>query len=255
MQRVDPVLVFDLDGTVLRINSFPVWVAFLALGGTRGLSARQQLKLMALATRLVVLRKLGRIDHPMLMRRMQELWQFATADDGGAAAQRLAKLLSRSTRRNLQPVIALVGEGTLDGVLATAAAEGYAVALGQRLGLQNVLATQTGRATDEPENTGAHKRDRLQAWLNARGWSGRPLIFFNDHLADLPLMRECSIVCWVGPGRGLKQAQREAANVRFVDCRKLNAREMRATIAHLCQSASIMRLHDQATGSRANTFA
>jgi phosphoserine phosphatase len=255
MQRVEPILVFDLDGTVLRINSFPVWVVFLALGGARGLSIGQQLKVTALAARLVLLRKLGRINHTILMRRMQELWQFATAGDGDAAAQRLAKLLSRTTRRNLDPAIKLVSEGALDGVLATAAAEDYAVVLSQRLGVQNVLATRTGRAMDEPENTGVHKYERLSAWLNARGWSGRPLIFFNDHLADLPLMRECSIVCWVGSRRALKQAQREAPGVRFVDCRKLNAREVRATLAHLCQSASITRIQGQATGSRANIFA
>lgn len=255
MQRVDPVLVFDLDGTVLHLNSFPVWVVFLALGGARGLSVGQQLKVTALTLRLVMLRKLGRINHTILMRRMQELWQFTTAGDGGAAARRLAKLLSRTARRNLAPAITLVSESTLDGVLATAAAEDYAVALSQRLGLQNVLATQSLRATDEPENTGAHKRDRLRAWLHARGWSGRPLIFFNDHLADMPLMRECSIVCWVGSRQALKQARREAANVRFVDCRKLNAHEMRATIAHLCQSASITQMQDQAAGWRANTFA
>lgn len=255
MQRVDPILVFDLDGTVLRINSFPVWVAFLALGGARGLSMRQQLKVTAVAAQLVMLRKLGRTKHTALMRRMQELWQFATAGDGGASAQRLAKLLLRTTRRNLDPAVKLVSEGALDGVLATAAAEDYAITLGERLGLQNVLATRTGRAIDEPENTGEHKCDRLLAWLDARGWSGRPLIFFNDHLADLPLMRECSIVCWVGSRRALKQAQREATNVRFVDCRKLNAREMRATIAHLYQSASVARMQDQVAGSRANTFA
>jgi phosphoserine phosphatase len=202
-----------------------------------------------------MLRKLGRIGHTILMRRMQELWQFATAGNDGMAARRMATLLSRSTRRNLEPVIKLVSEGALDGILATAAAEDYAVALSKHLGVQNVLATRSQRATDEPENTGVHKRDRLLAWLSARGWSGRPLIFFNDHLADLPLMRECSIVCWVGSQRALRQARRDATNVRFVDCRKLNAREMRATIAHLCQSASIARMRDQPTNSRANTFA
>ena len=255
MQRVDPVLVFDLDGTVLRLNSFPVWVAFLALGGARGLPIGQQLKVTAQAVRSVILRKLRRIDHPILMRRMQELWQFATAGDNSAAAQRLAKLLMRTTRRNLEPAIKLVSEGALDGILATAAAEDYAVALSQRLGMENVLATRGSRPMDEPENTGVHKRDRLLAWLNARGWSGRPLIFFNDHLADLPLMRECSIVCWVGSRRALQQAQREVTNVRFVDCRKMNAREMRATIAHLCQSATIAQMRDQTAGWRANTFA
>ena len=38
MPRVDPVLVFDLDGTLLTVNSFPIWVLFLGSGGVRGLS-------------------------------------------------------------------------------------------------------------------------------------------------------------------------------------------------------------------------
>ena len=74
MQRADPVLVFDLDGTVLRLNSFPVWVLFLALGGVLRVRVRQQMRITATVVRLLVLRKFGRIGHPELLRNMQELF-------------------------------------------------------------------------------------------------------------------------------------------------------------------------------------
>jgi phosphoserine phosphatase len=246
MQRVDPVLVFDLDGTVLWINSFPVWVLFLGFGGIRHLSLKQRFAVTGLVLRLLLLRKLGRMDHETLLRHMQALWQFATAGDDGAAAQRLGSLLLRCTRRNMAPALKLVTDGAMDGVLATAAAEDYANEVGQRLGLANVLATRSGREDNELSNTGEHKRARLMAWLQERGWSGRPLIFFNDHAADLPLMRESSIVCWFGSRRAMERAKRAAPQVRFVACRGLGEREMRATIAHLYQSVTVAQLRSHA---------
>ncbi len=45
MQRADPILVFDLDGTVLQLNSFPIWILFVGFGGIRSLSLKQQFRL------------------------------------------------------------------------------------------------------------------------------------------------------------------------------------------------------------------
>src|SRR6185312_5320191 len=71
--RADPVLVFDLDGTVLRMNSFPIWVLFLA---------SRSLRLGGQIIRLVIARKRGRIAHDELLRRMQALWvQHAKPND------------------------------------------------------------------------------------------------------------------------------------------------------------------------------
>ena len=242
MQRADPILVFDLDGTLLRLNSFPLWVLYLTFGRIRRLSRKQRLHVTWLALRLLTLRKLGRMDHETLLRHMQALWHFATAGDEGDAAQRLGSLLLRCMRGNVAPALKLVTDGAMDGVMATAAAEEYAEALSHRIGLTNILATRGGRGHGEPGNSGEHKRVRLLAWLQERGWAGRPLIFFNDHMADLPLMRESSIVCWFGSDRALTEARQAAPNVRFVACRGLSEREMRATVAHLYQSVTLAQM-------------
>ena len=59
-----PVLVFDLDGTILSVNSFPTWLLFL-VGADRcagsGCPTRARLSLRVL--RLLVGRKLGRAAH------------------------------------------------------------------------------------------------------------------------------------------------------------------------------------------------
>jgi phosphoserine phosphatase len=246
MQRADPILVFDLDGTLLRLNSFPLWVLYLAFGRIRHLSLKQRLQVSWLALRLLLLRKLGRMDHEALLRHMQALWHFATAGDEGDTAQRLTSLLLRCMRGNVAPALKLVTDGAMDGVLATAAAEEYAEGLSHRIGLTNILATRGGRGRDEPGNSGEHKRIRLLAWLQERGWAGRPLIFFNDHMTDLPLMRESSIVCWFGSDRALREARQAAPDVRFVACRSLSEREMRATVAHLYQSVTLAQMAGRA---------
>jgi hypothetical protein len=56
------------------------------------------------------------------------------------------------------------------------------------------------------------------------------------------LMRDSSIVCWLGSRRALEQARQAAPNVRFVACRGLTEREMRATIAHLYQSVTLAQM-------------
>jgi phosphoserine phosphatase len=239
MHRGDPVLVFDLDGTVLRVNSFPIWVLFLACGGPRHLTFAQRAAISLRVQRLVVSRKLGGQPHGAFMHAMQTLWQQAAAGDGGTMTARLQALLLRQIRPNIAPVLKLVADEGADGLLATAAAGDYAQSLGPRLGLRAVIATPAVRGPDEPINTGAHKRDRVLSFLIERGWADRPIVFFNDDLADLPLMLESRVVCWFGGRQDLRRARAAAGDVRFVDCRRFTAAEMISTLAHLRQSVAV----------------
>ncbi len=85
MQRNDyaPLLVFDLDGTILRINSFPAWVLFLIAGPMPGLSARRRV-LLSLRTQFwLLLRKLHAIGNDKLVHALQR----AVAADGRVAGR------------------------------------------------------------------------------------------------------------------------------------------------------------------------
>lgn len=237
MPQVEPVLIFDLDGTILRRNSFPIWAASML--GLRGhhLGLRRRLALSLAAQRLLLARKLGRLDHDGLRQRLQALWAAATAEPGVTLAEHLQARLTRLVRPNLMPVLRLVADDVMDGILATAAAAEYAVQLGRKLGFTTVLATDTDTC-----NTREHKRDRVLALLRERDWIERPRIFFNDDMADLPLMQACHAVCWFGSDGDLAKAKAAAPNVRFVPCRAMRATEMRATIAHLGQSLAAGQL-------------
>jgi len=254
MPRADPVLIFDLDGTVLRRNSFPYWTMALLTGGRiSGLRARATLSWRV--QQLLLRRKLGRLGHDTLLRELQQIWARA-GDPGGEMAARLQARLLRLARRNLRLVLRSVANLSVDSVLATAAAAEYAEPLARELGFLHVLATPAGATATEPCNRGEHKRDRVLALLDTQGWTQRPRIFFNDHMDDLPLMQVSQAVCWFGSGKALRTARAAAPGTRFVSCRGLNAEEMQQTLAHIRQSLETAQLARSASfaGSRARTF-
>jgi len=244
-----PVLVIDLDETILEVNSFPLWVLFLIGGRLPELRLRQR-ALLSVRTQLALLqRKLGRLDHDEFRCRLQAAWHSAAGLHCDHLTCRFQTRLLRRVRTNMQPVLAMVAAEQVDAVLATAATADYAAGLGRRLGFRHVLASQSRPDSVAPLNAGAHKRDRVLACLREQGWSKRALILFTDHLDDLPLMRESKVVCWFGQDDTLAVAQEAAADIRFTGCRHLNGEALRATlwalgvipVAHADQPADAAR--------------
>ena len=210
-----PVLIFDLDGTILAVNSFPHWAAYVARGRFPHLGLGRRACIAAAAVTLLGLRKLGLCDHETLKRRLQHLWQTATLDDGGACELNFIGGLSRHVRPELKPVLAAVACGRVDAVLATAAAADYADALGRSLGFADVLATPRSRRPGEPSNRGERKRDSVMTLLRARGWQDRPLAIFTDHADDLPLIRLCRTLYWFGTLRDLAAVEATVPDIRI----------------------------------------
>jgi phosphoserine phosphatase len=210
-----PVLIFDLDGTILAVNSFPHWAAYVARGCFPHLGLARRARIAAAAVTLLGRRKLGFCDHETLKRRLQHLWQMATLDDGGACELNFIGGLSRHVRPELKPVLASVASGKVDAVLATAAAADYADALGRSLGFVDVLATPRSRMPGEPSNRGERKRDSVMTLLRARGWQDRPLAIFTDHADDLPLIHLCQTLYWFGTMRDLAAVEATVPGIRI----------------------------------------
>jgi phosphoserine phosphatase len=228
--RRAPVLVFDLDGTILSINSFHYWVLFLIGGRIRGLGVERRVRLAARAAWLLVLRKLRRIDHASLLSALQRAWWANPSSATGSVSGPLQSMLLRRLRPNLRPLLQMVASDRVDAVLATAAAGEYAIELGQRLGFRHLLATPPVRGRTEYINDGARKRDRVVALVENVGWRDRPLILLTDHIDDLPLMRVSMAVCWFGSADGALAARDAVGDVNFLPCRELSARQILAAL-------------------------
>jgi phosphoserine phosphatase len=225
-----PVLVFDLDDTILCCNSFPLWTLFLMIGRLRGVGMRRRAVLSLRAAGLLLWRKVGRLGHDEFQRRLQA----ATAGSDLVWTSGFEAMLLRRVRANLRSCLGLMVERQLDAVLATAAAADYAEAFGRRLGFRHVLATPAGRVAGEPSNSGAVKRQRVVAFLRDLGWCDRPLILFTDHIDDLPLIRECGVVCWFGSAESLSALDAMVEETRFIHCRDMSDERLLATFGGLC---------------------
>lgn len=195
---IDSVAIFDLDGTILRTNSFRLWVMYLLRARLPHLARRDRLRVAATAAQSLFARKLGLIDHETLKWRLQKLWQAVTGGDGGYAEQDFVRQLSRFVRPEMQEILHAVADEKIDAVMSTAAVADYADSFGRSLGFRHILATASEREKGEPSNVGLHKRDAVLNFLRDRGWDDRVRIFFTDHREDLPLIRLCQIVYWFG---------------------------------------------------------
>jgi len=230
-----PVFVFDLDGTILDCNSFPHWVLFLLTGRMSSLRPGQRARLSVRTARLLLSRKLFRLSHDELQRRLQA----ASADVGPADVDRFVTALLLRARPSLRSLLNILAADCTDAVLATAAVADYAEPLGRQLGFRHVLATDRGRHLGECANSGSAKRESVARFLRAAGWSGRPFILFTDHVDDLPLMQDSALVCWFGSSDMLKRARSIAAQIKFVDCRDMTYEDLQARILPLCDYAAL----------------
>ena len=216
-----PVLICDLDGTVLRINSFPLWIMYMIAGPLPEVGWRARARLSLRAQGMLARRKFGRIDHRQLMAGTQAAWHEA-AGSGDAPADRVATTLRWFVRPALEPLLRQIAAGETDAVLATAAAGEYAIALGRQLGFRHVLTTPLQLAPGEPINAGTQKLLRVLDFLADQNWAGRPLVLLTDHLDDLPLMRYADAVGWFGSGAAMPQARLLAEGAKFIACRELS---------------------------------
>jgi phosphoserine phosphatase len=218
-----PVLICDLDGTILQRNSFPLWIMHLMFGRLPEIRLAPRMLLSLRVQQLLLRRRLGRMEHVRLMRGVQLAWHSASPGAAAGATDRLMSQLLRQVRPAFAPVLQRIAAGQVDAVLATAAAAEYAVPLGLQLGFRHVLATTARLPPDGVLNRRTEKLRRVQEFLAARQWEKRSRVLLTDHIDDLPLLQHCQAVGWFGSSAMLDRALAEAKGASFVDCRRLDA--------------------------------
>jgi phosphoserine phosphatase len=232
-----PVLICDLDGTILRSNSFPLWIIYLMLGPLPECGTRARVMLSLRVQKLLLQRRLCRIGHARLMREVQQAWHTASHGAPSSVADRVAALLRRQVRPAFEPVLERIAAGHIDAILATAAAAEYACPLGLQMGFRHVLTTQSRLPPDRPLNAGAEKLRRVRAFLASRQWQERSRVLLTDHIDDLPLLQHCHAVGWFGSAEMLARAMAASKGVNFVDCRRLDAAALQGALATLSAHA------------------
>lgn len=210
------LMIFDLDGTILSINSFRPWALYMVKARFPHLTAFQRLSVSTRAAATLAARKVGLMSHDACKWRLQRLWQEATEGDGGRSAVALSRELMTFVRPEMHDVLSLVSAGRVEAVMATAAAGEYAYCLGRMLGFSNVVATPAGRSPGEPENVGRRKREAVAKLIAERRWERHARILFTDHVDDMPLIELCENVFWFGSETHRRYVSHAIPGVRFL---------------------------------------
>lgn len=220
----EPVIVFDLDGTLLRGNSFRLWFLYLVVGRYPHLTSAQRAHLSFQALAIMVKRKLNFCDHVCAKRQLQKIWASSLVSDRKhEVIERLMGQLGKMVRPCFTSILKDVREKRVDAVLATAAAEEYARPFGRRLGFTRILTSPPATsATDAQDNVGERKAENVRALLKELGWADRKIIVLTDHHEDMPLMQLCDYVLWFGPDDKMGTVQGKAPNAVFIACRTMS---------------------------------
>lgn len=176
-------IVVDLDGSLVKANTFQRYVAFAA---GSALSAGR-LDIAAALSWWVSLRKCRCVTHGRMKR--QVLWKTRSFMDGRRLEGFVDTLMDDVNARVREILEAGRGRGYYV-CLSTAAPESYARIISGRLGLDGYCASPVPADGDGGwrENVREAKRDNTLGFLRERGVEMSVLV--TDHHDDLPLLRE-----------------------------------------------------------------
>lgn len=198
------VVLFDLDGTLLSINSFKVWIIYWGL--LPFLKPGFSLALYRILwSRLR--RRMGRVAMKKAIMQAFE----SHRDSGKSIAERFfLELLWLFRRRTLVGRVHDEGAAGHHVVLATAAPQYYAKPLAERLGLEYLVASKLNDGCMR-ETIGEEKRQAVLELLHEHQWSPESLsVLWTDHEDDLPLAAIVRKTVLVNPDQSTLRAFAEA---------------------------------------------
>lgn len=222
-----PILILDLDETILSVNSFRYWVLHLLFGRIYGLTNFKRINFSAKVSATIINNKIFRKGHALLRNNLQGLLKKEKIKNE-VFLLGFQEMLQCKIRPCFITMLTEIGEGKRDAVLATAAAEEYAVNFGQKLGFKHIVATVHFAEDNNINllNDGIEKCNHTTKLLRELSWSERPKVLMTDNITDLPLMELCQKTLWFGDENEMKTIKNKIANVRIVMASNFSAEEL-----------------------------
>jgi phosphoserine phosphatase len=195
------IVLVDLDGTLVPINTFHHWIAHIVVRGLSGLPLRKRITTRIAILALCLRRVLGVISHDSFKRGIQLAWMAATRDVGAGWEQEEIGRFVYRIRSYIDPrvwslIMGFRSQGAIT-LLTTAAPAEYAECLGRELGFTTSVPTPRALDSTWSNNAKHAKLSRSRLVLERLSATG-PMAVLTDHIDDLPLMQAADIVFLVG---------------------------------------------------------
>ena len=187
-----PLAIYDMDRTVTRTGTYAKWLLFWARR-----EAPWRLLLVPLAVVNGLLFKAGIIDRKRVKELNQRVMMGRTVAGARLSAAVEAYADTVMAANCLAKARVRIAADQSEGrrvVLATASHRYYVEAIARRLGVADVIGTEsvwdgdalTWRVAGD-NCYGAAKRRMVEAWLADHDLTGAPIRFYSDHVTDAPM--------------------------------------------------------------------
>lgn len=217
--KAKPILIIDLDETLISVNSFPLWARYFLLGKFKDTPLMRRASLRLEAARIFAARKLLRKNHAQTKSKLHQLWMKV---DDTSAQEKFISALERYIRPNMRELLELIAKKEIDAILATAAASAYAEPFARKIGFTYVLAT---RISDN-ENRNEEKSRQALELIAKNNWLDRKKIFFTDHLEDMPFMLNSNKLFWFGREDEIGLIKQSAPNLDVIYGKNIGAQDI-----------------------------
>ena len=219
ISKADPILIIDLDETLLSINSFRIWSAYFLYGKFENLNFQKRSLLWFKAAKIFAERKILRHSHAQTKSALHKLCIQA---DNNKALENILIKLEQKIRPNMRGVLELIAQNKIDAILATAATSFYAEPFAARVGFSHITSTKL----NEKENRGEEKSRRVLEFFEKQDWENRKKIFFTDHLEDMPFILKSDKLIWFGEPEKIGIIKKSAPKLDIILYKNLTAQEM-----------------------------
>lgn len=173
------ILIIDLDGTFVSVNTFHKWMIFLFKEEVKKFHFTSVINIL----KIIALRLIKSISHAEMKFRILQTSQKVIEE------QQIHTFINTLDPFINKHIIDKLQEKTGISILATAAPLFYAKKIKEKYHFDHVIATPPTTETPWKENIREEKRKNLMLLLKSHSLNNNVSILYTDHHDDLPLMQ------------------------------------------------------------------
>jgi len=198
------LLIIDLDGTFVSVNTFHKWMKFLFLEELKQFHLTSVMKILS----IIFFRLTKNIAHREMKFRILKL------SEKNISKQQINTFVDTLDVYVNQTILTKLQDVSTRTLLATAAPLLYAQAIKEKYQFDDVIATEYTHVEEWRENIKEEKKNSYLKLLHDKAIDPKKVILYSDHHDDLPLMKISDFTYLVQPSETTKNAAR-AAHISF----------------------------------------